>query len=158
MSGRYLLVAWLTPCRDNRSQTPQTWPYSQQEGHELCSASDLRTVKTLLWAHLSSQLKPAERGEVKHVLGRSLIEGNEELFAEAEALADILGTVQLTTATVLQRQKLCNNPNRSMVRSSPAGTHDAWLILMSPSSTRTKLKSRLSFGHAALFPLSAGRV
>ena len=74
-------------------------------------------MKTLLWVHISSQLKPAERDEVKHALGRSLIEGNESLFDEAEALADILGTVQLSTSAVLQRQKLCSNPNRSMVGS-----------------------------------------
>ena len=101
---------------------------------ESCSASELRTVKTLLWEHLSTQLKPAERDEVKRTLGRTLIDANEGLFAEAEALADILGTVQLSTTAVLQRQKLCSNPNRSMVNNeSRSGIYSAvWIDCMDP--------------------------
>ena len=91
------------------------------ETGETCSASELRIVKTLLWEHLSSQLKAAERDEVKRALGWTLITDNDALFAEAEALADILGTVQLSTAAVLQRQRLCSNPNRSMVGRATGG-------------------------------------
>ena len=82
---------------------------------ESCSASELRIVRTLLWDHISSQLQPAEQEEVKRAIGWTQVTENEALFAEAEALADILGTVQMSTSAVLQRQKLCSNPNRSMV-------------------------------------------
>ncbi len=81
-----------------------------------CSAAGLRSVKSLLWGELAQHLRPAERDEVKRALGWSLVAENEALFAEAEALADILGDVQISTAAVLERHKLFSNPNRSMVR------------------------------------------
>lgn len=53
--------------------------------------------------------------QVKRALGHATIDDNEVLFAEASALADILGDVQLTTKSLLARQQLCNNPQRRMV-------------------------------------------
>ncbi len=85
-----------------------------------CSANELRTIRTLLWSEISSQLRPAERDEVKGALGRTLIEENESLFSEADALSEILGQVQASTAAVLDRQRLCSNPNRNMVCSACA--------------------------------------
>ncbi|GIL75008.1 hypothetical protein Vretimale_2497 [Volvox reticuliferus] len=79
------------------------------------NAQQLRVVKQLLWDVISLHLYPAERDEIRRTLGNSLLDDNETLFAEAGALADILGDVQLNTSALLARHQLCSNPQRSMV-------------------------------------------
>ncbi|GLI69598.1 hypothetical protein VaNZ11_014260 [Volvox africanus] len=81
------------------------------------NAQQLRVVKQLLWDVISLHLYPAERDEIRRALGNSLLDDNETLFAEAGALADILGDVQLNTSALLARHQLCSNPQRSMVES-----------------------------------------
>jgi hypothetical protein len=106
------------------------------------AASDLRVVQELLWDVIATCLpSPAERDEVrspmqahaspsmchastdtrvraqvKRAIGWGRVEDNEGLFAEASALAEILGDVQLSTQQVLDRQKLFANPQRRLVR------------------------------------------
>ncbi|GLC46986.1 hypothetical protein PLESTB_001410400 [Pleodorina starrii] len=79
------------------------------------NAQQLRVVQQPLWDVISLHLYPAERDEIRRALGSSLLDENESLFAEAGALADILGDVQLNTAALLARHTLCSNPQRSMV-------------------------------------------
>ncbi|KXZ41327.1 hypothetical protein GPECTOR_549g560 [Gonium pectorale] len=81
------------------------------------NAHQLRVVQQLLWDVISQHLYPAERDEIRRALGGSLLDENATLFAEAGALADILGDVQLDNAALLARQALCSNPQRSMVES-----------------------------------------
>ena len=50
------------------------------------------------------------------MIGTARLDENESLFAEASALADILGEVQLSTKDLLARHSLCRNVQRSMVR------------------------------------------
>ncbi|EFJ41228.1 hypothetical protein VOLCADRAFT_98787 [Volvox carteri f. nagariensis] len=79
------------------------------------NAQQLRVVKQLLWEVISLHLYPAERDEIRRALGTALLDDNETLFAEAGALADILGDVTLNTSALLARHQLCSNPQRSMV-------------------------------------------
>jgi vesicle-fusing ATPase len=78
------------------------------------------TGKTLIARQIGKMLNGKEPKIVNgpEILNKYVGQSEENvraLFAEAEALADILGTVQMSTSAVLQRQKLCSNPNRSMV-------------------------------------------
>ncbi|GAX81537.1 hypothetical protein CEUSTIGMA_g8965.t1 [Chlamydomonas eustigma] len=79
------------------------------------SANELRVVRRLLWTEITQQLNPAEQDEVKKRLDWALITENESLMSEADALAEILGEVQVKTNAILDRQKICTNPTRSLV-------------------------------------------
>jgi regulator of replication initiation timing len=80
------------------------------------SANELRVVRRLLWTEITQQLNLAEQDEVKKRLDWALITENESLMSEADALAEILGEVQVKTSVILDRQRLCTNPTRSLVR------------------------------------------
>jgi len=64
--------------------------------------------------------------QVRRVIGLSRLDENESLFAEASALADILGEVQLNTKELLARHSLCRNVQRSMVR----GWRGCWAVMV----------------------------
>eukprot|EP00798_Chlamydomonas_sp_ICE-L_P005805 gene5805-6090_t len=87
------------------------------EGPSALPAGELRLVQVLLWTIVSEKLRPAERDEVKRAIGSSIIEENESLFTEADALAQILGDVQLSTGDLMERHNLCANPQRQLVES-----------------------------------------
>lgn len=70
-------------------------------------------------SRLDPDFPASSDGQIRRALGRSLLDENETLFAEAGALADILGDVQLNTAGLLVRHRLCSNPQRSLVRRGP---------------------------------------
>ena len=53
---------------------------------------------------------------MRRIIGNAKLEENEALEAEASALADILGEVQLSTQELCKRRNLCSNVQRSMVR------------------------------------------
>ncbi|KAL6765924.1 hypothetical protein V8C86DRAFT_13250 [Haematococcus lacustris] len=82
---------------------------------ETSPASNLRVVQQLVWTALCEHLKRAEQDEVKQAIGAALVDENELLYNEADALASILGDVQLTSQALLSRQQLFDNPQRRMV-------------------------------------------
>lgn len=75
------------------------------DGMDGSSTGDLSGLvpPPLLWTTLSAQLKPAEVDEVKLALGSSRIERNEDLHAEATALADILVDYQARNDKLRER-------------------------------------------------------
>mmetsp|Transcript_128 Transcript_128/g.460 ORF Transcript_128/g.460 Transcript_128/m.460 type:complete len:459 (-) Transcript_128:163-1539(-) len=86
---------------------------------ESCPANELRAVQKLLWEDISERLPAAERDEVKRVIGEYIIEGNQQLFDEATALAEIVGDVRLKIDEFAKRRQsvLLQTPQRSMVES-----------------------------------------
>ncbi len=62
--------------------------------NESVAADELRMVKELLWHAVESRVAPAEREEVRRVLGERVLEENEQIYAEAGALAEIIGEVR----------------------------------------------------------------
>eukprot|EP00955_Chlamydomonas_euryale_P082688 363759-Chlamydomonas_euryale.AAC.7 len=61
------------------------------------------------------QLPPCRCVQVKRAIGWTRTEDNAGLFAEAEALAEILGDVQLSNTQLQERQRLLSNPQRGLV-------------------------------------------
>eukprot|EP00899_Mesostigma_viride_P014223 jgi/Mesvir1/22801/Mv14185-RA.1 len=79
--------------------------------------TNLRQVQTLLWDRISALLKPAERDEVRRIIGNSVIQENEELFRECDALSEILGDLQRHISTKMQSRKLFETPARALAES-----------------------------------------
>lgn len=82
-------------------------------------ARQLRLVQQLLWSIIEERLTPAERDEVKRAIGVTLVDGNQSLYEEANALSEIIAEVQFSTADLLNRHekqhKVCRCPRRDMV-------------------------------------------
>jgi hypothetical protein len=74
-----------------------------------------RQVQVLLWDYVKGLLKEAEQEEIKKALGMPAIEENEQLFAEAASLEEILSDLQQGTEKQAEVQKLFQTPARSMV-------------------------------------------
>lgn len=53
--------------------------------------------------------------QIRRAVGARLIDDNEALFQEANALAEILGDVHQSTEALVARRNLCSNPERTMV-------------------------------------------
>lgn len=60
-----------------------------------------------------------------------MLDENAGLLAEACALADILGDVQLSSSVLLARQQLVSNPQRNMVTGAGIEAHNASPLLPS---------------------------
>lgn len=53
--------------------------------------------------------------QIKRAVGGGVVDENEALFQEANALAEILGDVHQNTEALIARRNLCSNPERAMV-------------------------------------------
>ena len=60
--------------------------------------------------------------QVRRSIGVAVIEENDSIFQEANALSEILGDVQTSTNAVMQRHRLCMNPQRNMASWTAATT------------------------------------
>lgn len=77
-------------------------------------ANTLRAVRQLTFQALADALPPSEVDEVRQLVGRALVDENEDLMREADALAEILGDVQMQNAALVARQKLADEPARRL--------------------------------------------
>lgn len=86
-----------------------------REMEQTVSADELRQVKVLLWERICTSMPPAERDEVKSIIGSDLIDRNQLIFDEVSAYSSILGDVRVNTDEGHARRQLLANPSRSLV-------------------------------------------
>mmetsp|Transcript_29087 Transcript_29087/g.74593 ORF Transcript_29087/g.74593 Transcript_29087/m.74593 type:complete len:237 (-) Transcript_29087:106-816(-) len=87
------------------------------EGPLACSADELRAVRTTIWDLITQSVPAAEQDEVRRIIGSKLIDNNQLVFAEATALAEIIGDIQLQTENLVHRRNtvLLATPQRELV-------------------------------------------
>lgn len=85
------------------------------DGKSACSSAPRRHVQSLLWNSILDVIKPPEQPVVKAVIGSSLIEENELLFQEADALEEILQGIEEETQQRLTSHRLFDTPARLLL-------------------------------------------
>ena len=74
---------------------------------------------TPLWKEIKVRLKPAEKAEIKRILGKDKIRSNKALFREAEALVDMLdqsARQRQYALRVAERKRMVPRPAETLLR------------------------------------------